>query len=190
MTNQGARQRLTGQSLGAYILGVAQSGTDCAECCRVPCDPSTSYLRTDSATAVGACVVRNHWGKVFSVCARRFSHVSSPTIAEALALREAICLANRLRVSEPIFEGDAKGITDAMAAGSGVGLDCDVILQDCRTLVCNFFPLSHSFKFVRRSLNWAAHSIVGKAFRDHSFCCNTLAQMEWLESRLCSRNNP
>ncbi|XP_050211337.1 uncharacterized protein LOC126661530 [Mercurialis annua] len=135
-----------------------------------------------SGSGVGACVARSHDGKPLASAARRHDNVNTPVIVEALALREAIQLAGRLRFKEVIFEGDAKGIIEAMRSGARTDLACDVILHDCRIL-CQSFALV-SFSFVRRSGNWVAHSLAKKALRDVSFRCNNLAQLMWLESRL------
>ncbi|XP_055961779.1 uncharacterized protein LOC130015508 [Mercurialis annua] len=138
-----------------------------------------------SSVGVGACVARDHRGKVIASVACRFSNVTSAAVVEALALREAIGLAKSLNLIDPIFEGDAKCIIDAMNGKYAVDMDCEVILEDCR-FFCRSI-LDCSFRFVKRSCNWVAHIVVKRALRDNFFCCNPLAQLLWLESRLVSR---
>ncbi|XP_050217787.1 uncharacterized protein LOC126668643 [Mercurialis annua] len=52
----------------------------------------------------GACVVRDRLGRIIATAARQFQHVTSPTVVEALALREAILLARRLRLTDFVIE--------------------------------------------------------------------------------------
>ncbi|XP_050217811.1 uncharacterized protein LOC126668667 [Mercurialis annua] len=122
-------------------------------------------FHNQSSSGVGAAVARNHVVKVIASSARRFLNVSSPALVEAMALREAIVLAKNLRLTDPIFEGDAKGIVDAMRSGSGVDRDCDVVIQDCRFLCRDF--LLPSFNFIMRSFNWVAHIVAKKVLRDY-----------------------
>ncbi|XP_050238321.1 uncharacterized protein LOC126687809 [Mercurialis annua] len=100
----------------------------------------------------------------------------------ALALREAILLARRLRIQNLIFEGDAKSIIDFMSGKGIVGSDCEVIMINCKALCeqSNF----NRFKFIYRHCNWMAHDITKKALRDPLFCNNPLIQMVWLDTRL------
>ncbi|XP_050213806.1 uncharacterized protein LOC126665137 [Mercurialis annua] len=93
-----------------------------------------AYLK-ESLEGVGACVVRDHTGRVSHSCARRFTNVTSPAMIKALALREAILLAHRIRLINPIFEGDAKTIIEAAGSDASAGGDCDVIIAYVSVLV-------------------------------------------------------
>ncbi|XP_050233568.1 uncharacterized protein LOC126682054 [Mercurialis annua] len=135
-----------------------------------------------SGNGVGAAVTRNQEGRPIATVARRFTHVNSPTLVEALALREAVLLAKSRQLTTVIFEGDAKGIIDAMIEGSNLNPACDVVLHDCRILCSSFSAVS--FSFIRRTGNWVAHSLAKKSLKDIPFCTNTLAHLVWLEERL------
>ncbi|XP_050207834.1 uncharacterized protein LOC126657216 [Mercurialis annua] len=131
--------------------------------------------RKDDKMGVGACVARDHDGRPIHSCAKSFDNVSSPALIEALALREAILLARRLRIRNPFFEGDAKSIIDFMSGKGNVGSDCEVILIDCKVL-CEQSNFTH-FTFIYRHCNWVAHDVAKKALRDPLFCNNSLAQV-------------
>ncbi|XP_050232976.1 uncharacterized protein LOC126681481 [Mercurialis annua] len=113
-----------------------------------------AYLK-DSQVGVGACVMRNSQGRAVFSIAKRFHNVSSPAIIEALALRESIQLAARTQTLNPYFEGDAKSIIDVVLSSKPVELNCDVILQNYRSL-CGELGFTN-FSFVRRNCNWAVH---------------------------------
>ncbi|XP_055960162.1 uncharacterized protein LOC130014978 [Mercurialis annua] len=125
---------------------------------------------------------RDHGGKVICSTARKFHFVNSPSLVDALAMREAIYLAQFLKLPTVLFEEDAKAIIDAMTNGSMVDLDCEVVVQDCRILVKN--NSSYPFSFINRKCNWVAHVVAKKALKEFDFCNNALAQILWLESRL------
>ncbi|XP_050238282.1 uncharacterized protein LOC126687769 [Mercurialis annua] len=151
--------------------------------------PPTSFkinfdgaFKADLSIGVGACVVRDHSGKVIHTVTNRYFNVISPAMVEARAMRDAILLAKRIRLPTVIFEGDAKGILEAMSLGTKVDSSCEVILEDCRAMLAN--DQSYSFQFVRRACNWVANMLAKKALRDVNFGCNSLAQMVWLDVRL------
>ncbi|XP_050211529.1 uncharacterized protein LOC126661711 [Mercurialis annua] len=114
-----------------------------------------------------------HWG--WSLC-------HSEQVIEVMALREAICLATGMHLTSFIFEGDTKGIIEAMSRGVSTNAACDVVLHDF-CLLSQAFSVC-SFSLIRRISNWVTDSIVKQSLRDNSFHCNSLAQMQWLESRL------
>ncbi|XP_050217615.1 uncharacterized protein LOC126668466 [Mercurialis annua] len=118
---------------------------------KINCDGA---FKSELLCGVGACVATRHQGKVIASMARKFTNIASSLMVEAMAFREAIQFARRMRVDNLIFEGDAKS-------------------------------LALVFQFVRRNCNWAAHLVAKKALREHVFCTNPLAQVMWLESRLC-----
>ncbi|XP_050224097.1 uncharacterized protein LOC126673834 [Mercurialis annua] len=149
--------------------------------CWQPPPPLATKINFDGAfiaasrTGSGACVARDSAGKILSSYAFYVQHAATPSLMEALALRASINLAMRLRLQNTIFEGDAKGIIEAMKYGSNLDSNCDVILNDCRKLCENLQGCS--FFFVRRNCNWVAHRVAKKALRDREFYNNPLAQI-------------
>ncbi|XP_050207383.1 uncharacterized protein LOC126656807 [Mercurialis annua] len=139
-------------------------------------------VHVQSKICAGACVARDTRGSVLASFARQFRSVTSPALCEAFALREALLLAIRMRLKFVHFEGDAKSIIEAMTENKPTDVACEVVIQDCRKL-SKPFPF-FTFGFVNRSINWVAHSVAKKALHDSSFCCNSLAQVLWLEARL------
>ncbi|XP_050229567.1 uncharacterized protein LOC126678715 [Mercurialis annua] len=72
--------------------------------------------------------VCDHMGRVVNSHAKLFSHVNSPMTVEALALREALLLAERMNIIGPLFEGGTKSVINVMNLDSNIQMDAGLVV--------------------------------------------------------------
>lgn len=101
------------------------------------------------------CIVRNSLGVVVDAIFGNLVGSFSPTLAEALTVREALSWLLSLGFSDNVIESDTLVVVDVLNNlvfdSSSLGL----IVEDCKILARQFS--SCLFVFVYRSANQAAH---------------------------------
>lgn len=111
----------------------------------------------------------------------------SAIVMESLALRTGVLLAIEKGIRRVIFEGDAKGLIDALS-GRGVGCeDIHLLVLDILQLCISSFE-AFSFGYVGRKCNSVAHELASKGCSAGN-CSNWVAIPPlWLWDLICREN--
>jgi ribonuclease HI len=102
-------------------------------------------------------VIRDHNGVCLTACSEYHEEVTSPEIAEALALRRAINLAKDEGFTKIIINLDCLSVVNRVNAVEDDRSLCGPVIYDIRKLMPSF--TSCSIKHVVRGLNVAAHTL-------------------------------
>jgi ribonuclease HI len=126
-----------------------------------------SFHQDEGAGAIGA-VIRDHKGKFIAASMTFIPNLASTDAAEALALREGLCLANRLGCSNVIAESDSLETIHACTGeerwwGESVATYADCV--DLRALIGNV-----QFKYCPREANGVAHELARVCFSSKNSC--------------------
>jgi ribonuclease HI len=126
-----------------------------------------SFHQDECAGAIGA-VLQDHKGKFIAASMTFIPNLASATIAEALAIREGLCLANRLGFSNVITEFDSLETIQAYAGEErwwGESATTYVDCVDLRSLISNV-----QFKYCPREANGVAHELARFCFSSKNSC--------------------
>ncbi|KAL0297690.1 UNVERIFIED_CONTAM: hypothetical protein Sradi_6821100 [Sesamum radiatum] len=105
-------------------------------------------------------VARSDSGQCLAWASCRLARSASPEVAEAVAAREAACLAFRFGWRYVIIEGDCEPLVLKLQSSSFDFSCTSPIVHDIKSLISN---LSCCFSLVRRTGNRVAHSIARAA---------------------------
>ena len=116
------------------------------------------------------CVIRNSEGSFLTARCAGMTGSFGVREAEALGIREALSWIKEIQFPCVIIEMDCLQVFQALVEESA-GLNVfGLIIEDCRTLVKSIGEVQ--FSFVRRSANFAAHSVARAA-------SSLLGSQEW-----------
>jgi ribonuclease HI len=104
-----------------------------------------------------AAVVRNHAGNFVEACGDCFRHVTSPELAEALAIRSAITYAIEERLDNVIIASDCLSVVQRVTAEERDRSLFGPVIQDIKTLMASFSACS--VRHVSRLQNNVAHCL-------------------------------
>ncbi|KAH7846524.1 hypothetical protein Vadar_014953 [Vaccinium darrowii] len=108
----------------------------------------------------------------------------SAIVMESLALRAGVLLAMERGFRRVIFEGDAKGLIDALSGRGTSREDIQLLVWDILQL-CNSLFTDFSFVFVGRKCNSVAHELASKGYSS-GICSNWIAIPPlWLWDLIC-----
>ena len=107
-------------------------------------------------------------GKFVAVSGKVLPYVATATMAEALAMKEGLVLANRLGCHNIIAESDSIETIEACAGGEMWWTDSAPIYADCVEL--DFSIEGVIFKHCPREANKAAHEIAKECFLNNISC--------------------
>jgi ribonuclease HI len=111
-----------------------------------------------SSRRMGAgIVVRDHAGLFITACGDSQQEVTSPEMAEALALRRAVSFAVNEGFTKVIFASDCLSVINRIAEPLVDRSFCGPVIEDVKLAAASFE--SCSFTHVSRSLNMAAHCL-------------------------------
>jgi ribonuclease HI len=120
-----------------------------------------------AASATGA-VVRDYQGQFVVASTKYIPHVSSASMAEVIAMKEGLLLANRLGCNSIIAESDSIVTIDACKVGETWWTESAVIFADCLDHVASIGNVS--FVHCPRDANKTAHELARKCFIDKNSC--------------------
>jgi ribonuclease HI len=134
-----------------------------------PPPEGTVYINCDAALFSSShrmglgVVIRNHIGQCVAACSELHEEVTTPEIAEALALRRALSLAGDEGFSKIMVVSDCLSLVQRVLAPSVDRSSVGVVVQDIKALAQDFevFSLSH----VYRQFNESAHILARSAER-------------------------
>jgi ribonuclease HI len=116
----------------------------------------------DSASGATGAVLRDFHGDFIAASTTYLRHVASPMMAEAIAMREGLSLANRIGCSNVIAESDSTEVIQACTGEQSWWNESAAIFADCVDLASNLETIS--FKYCRREANEVAHELARFCF--------------------------
>jgi ribonuclease HI len=120
-----------------------------------------SFHSDSHAGWIGA-VVRDYKGEFIAASTVFLPHVLSPAVAEAMAMREGLSLANRMGCTNVIMESDSSETVDACNGTEVWWGESEAILADCVDLAS--LLNSVSFQYCPREANEVAHDLARDSF--------------------------
>ncbi|KAK6147594.1 hypothetical protein DH2020_018506 [Rehmannia glutinosa] len=101
------------------------------------------------------------YGNFIHGLSKKFSGINDPEVAETLALREALKLANTLNIGPIFICGDAAQVILAATGEASCPASCSGILQDILSLKASVSL--QGIVWIRRSANFVAHTLANFA---------------------------
>jgi ribonuclease HI len=126
-----------------------------------------SFLEDRHAGAVGA-VIRDFQGNFIAASCVFLPHVTNPLMAEAIAMREGLKLANEIRCNTVQAESDSTGVIDACKGEERWWDENAAIYADCVDLVTSIGDVS--FSHCPRKANKVAHELAKVSFANDLSC--------------------
>jgi ribonuclease HI len=120
-----------------------------------------SFFQASHAGAAGA-VMRDYNGNFMAASSIYLPNITSANVAEAMAMKEGLALANRMGVNNVIMESDSQEIVDACSRVDAWWGDASVIILDCMDLAAGIRKVS--FKHCGRDANEVAHFLARNSF--------------------------
>jgi ribonuclease HI len=143
-----------------------------------------ALFSSSSRMGVGV-VIRNHIGTCLVACSQTFDEVTTPELAEALAIRRAITFAQEEGFDSIILASDCLSVIQRIQSSVWDRTGIGVVIKDIKAMAAGF--QSVTFCHISRLLNNSAHILARKAeqyvfmiFRDggpdciRSTLCNDL----------------
>ena len=134
---------------------------------QVKLNVDASFLADICAGSAGA-VLRDYHGNFIAGSCVFLPHVSTAEMAEALAMREGLSLANSVGCSAIIAEYDSMETIEACSGDEIWWNDSAAIFADCIDLVSAIGVVT--FKHCPREANQVAHELARTSFCNNSTC--------------------
>jgi ribonuclease HI len=106
-------------------------------------------------------VIRNHKGECSVACSELIQEVTTPEIAEALALRRALALARDEGFDKLVIASDCLSVVQRVNSSEVDRSMVGVVIQDIKALASGFSSVS--FNHVYRPFNVSAHTLARSA---------------------------
>jgi ribonuclease HI len=129
----------------------------------------------DMAAGATGTVVCDYQGQFVAASTNYILHVSSASMAEAIAMKEGLLLANRLGCNSIIAESDSIVTIDACNGGETWWTDSAAIFADCMDHVASIGNVS--FIHCLRDANKTAHELARKCFIDKILVTGTMSPL-------------
>jgi ribonuclease HI len=139
-------------------------------------------LFKDTARMGVGVVIRDHRGEFLSACSQVLDEVTSPEIAEALAIRCAITLARDDGFDRIILLSDCLSVVQRIDSPLRDRSLVGVVVEDIKTLASSMSSVT--FRHVNRLCNNSAHSLARRAELSGSISYRT-AVPEFIRNKLC-----
>jgi ribonuclease HI len=136
--------------------------------------PRTLKLNVDADFAIGentgavGAVIRDYRGSLVQANCSLLSHVSTVAMAEALALREGLRLAESLGCHHLVAESDSVETISALTGELRWWNESSAIFADCIDIASRIGDVE--FKACPREVNQVAHEIAKFSFNNKSTC--------------------
>lgn len=148
----------------------------------VKCNFDASF-NTDSFTATGGWLIRNHCGITQSWTSALLPQTASPLEAETRCLLAALQHTWARGYSKVIFEGDCEVLINNLTGRTKTSSITN-LLKDVKYWSSKFKEVR--FVFIRRSCNEAAHVLARFGCNTCTFYSATMNPPPWLEQKLCN----
>jgi len=113
-------------------------------------------------------VIRDHTGSFVIAGARFFENILDAPMAETLALREGIILAQQIGCSKLLIQSDCSEVVETMKQGGFSATSSAAIYEECVQLWQEFTSIS--IEHCNREINKVAHEIARVAFQSKLSC--------------------
>ncbi|XP_074359806.1 uncharacterized protein LOC141699902 [Apium graveolens] len=150
-----AQGRYTGAPLRSPIAG---------DCAIYWAKPQQDEVKINADAAVfdnqgsgTGLVVRNHASHMLSAKTTCFSEVMNPTLAEALAIKEALSWAKEWTENTITIESDCLVVIQLIRSATSLRSRLGKVIMECRTLVRELNNVR--LYFIKRSSNMSAHKL-------------------------------
>lgn len=119
-------------------------------------------------TGIGL-VARSHTGHMILAKTRCFSEVMNPSLAEAIAVNEALSWAKELSGNTIIIESDCLVVVQLIRSATPMRSRLGKVIVECRSLVRELNNVK--LYFIKRSANMSAHELakVSYIYSDREF---------------------
>jgi ribonuclease HI len=122
----------------------------------------------DSRSGSAGAIIRDYEGKFIAASGTSIPHVSSVSMAEALAMKAGLDLANRLGFNRVIAESDSLETIEACNGSDRWWHESSAILADCVDLASSIGSVT--FQFCPREANQVADDIARFCFQNKITC--------------------
>jgi ribonuclease HI len=144
----------------------ANNGTRATKWCKPPpryfkVNVDGSIHHDSHAGSIGA-VIKDSKGEFSAASTLFLPHVASPAVAEAMAMRKGLSLANRLGCSNVIMESDSTETIEACTGEETWWGESSAIVANCMDLASLLDSVS--FKHCSREENEVAHELASSSF--------------------------
>jgi ribonuclease HI len=135
------------------------------------------YINVDAALFTSlrqmgiGVVIRSHTGECLIACSELLREVTTPELAEALALRRAVSLAGDEGFDKLMVVSDCLSLIQRINSSELDRSPIGVVVQDIKFLATKF--IAASFSHIFRESNIAAHTLARSAERFVSICFRT-----------------
>jgi ribonuclease HI len=126
-----------------------------------------AYHEDQRAGATGA-VLRDYEGRFVAASNTVIPHVASAAMAEAIAMKNGLLLANRMGCNRIQAESDSLEIIDACSGGDRWWSEATAVFADCVDLVTTIGDVS--FNYCPREANKVAHELARASFTNANSC--------------------
>jgi ribonuclease HI len=130
---------------------------------------------------VGA-IMRDHQGAFLAACRQHIEGLSSPELAEAVALRRAVQLARAERVDNVIFETDCLSLVQRLNSSTMDRSIVGMVVAEIKGVGRGFTSIS--FRHVKRVFNQPAH-LLAKSSLDVNSSCVFHCVPEFIRGTFC-----
>jgi ribonuclease HI len=120
------------------------------------CNIDAVFYRDLNTTTTGWCL-RDHLGRFIMAGTTRLDGNYSVIEGEAKALLEAMKEMKQRRISNVIFEADAKSVVDAIQFFHGGNSEFSLLVAQINNFLCS--DQNFVVKFIKRQANMVAHSL-------------------------------
>jgi ribonuclease HI len=131
------------------------------------CNIDAGFYRDLNTTTTGWCL-RDHMGRFILAGTTRLDGNYSVIEGEATALLEAMKELKQRRISNVIFETDAKSVVDAIQFLHGGNSEFSLLVAHINNFLCS--DQNFVVKFIKRQANMVAHSLARAAISWTSRC--------------------
>ena len=102
-------------------------------------------------------IARDHHGHLLLARTRSFPAVINPSLAEAMAVKEALSWAKEMRGRSVTVESDCLVVIQMIRSAAPMRSRVGQVIEECRKLVSDINNLK--LQFVKRSANMSAHEL-------------------------------
>lgn len=125
-------------------------------------------FHVDSHSGAVGSIIRDYQGQFVAASCKFLPHIMTATMAEAVAMKEGLRLAENLGYHNVIAEGDCLEIIEACTGQETWWTESAAIFADCLDTVTSIGRVT--FHHCRREANKAAHEIARVCFIDKMSC--------------------
>jgi ribonuclease HI len=122
----------------------------------------------DTKDGAAGAILRDYKGDFIAASMKYIPHVASASMAEAMAMKEGLCLAQRMGCNNLLAESDSTDIIEACSGEEAWWSESSAIFADCIDQVASIGTVS--FAHCPREANKVAHGLAQECFSSKVSC--------------------